>query len=74
MGALSLLLLSTAAATSAPSPRPAVTAHATATVTIVTPALIGAAYGPPAAMMTARDATVALPGGGSTVIRLYEFE
>ena len=51
-----------------------VSASATATVRILTPAMIGPAYGPPLPTMTARDATVPLPSGGTMPIKLYEFE
>jgi hypothetical protein len=75
MGSIPVLLISVGlAASTAPPPRPVATALGTASVRIMTPALIGAGYGPPLATMTTRDATIALPGGGSTVIRLYEFE
>ncbi|HEX2624101.1 MAG TPA: hypothetical protein VHM21_02490 [Sphingomicrobium sp.] len=51
-----------------------VSASATATVRILTPAMIGPAYSPPLPTMTARDATVPLPSGGTMPIKLYEFE
>lgn len=54
--------------------RAPVSASATATVRILTPALIGPAYGPPLPAMTARDTTIPLPGGGTLPIKLYEFE
>ena len=78
MVAMSLLLASAAAAIQpvgqGANPRLLVTATGTASVRILTPALIGPAYGPPLPTMTAREATVPLPSGGTMPITLYEFE
>lgn len=78
MVAMSLLLALAAAAIQPigqdPNPRVPVAATGTASVRILTPALIGPTYGPPLPTMTAREATVPLPSGGTMPIRLYEFE
>ena len=74
--ALSSALILALAVTATPPPSNAGSeaASATASVRILTPALVGAELGPPAPGMEPRDSTMALPGGQSWPIRLYEFE
>ena len=72
MGSAFLILMAIAALPAGPA------AHASAagqaTVRILTPALVGAGLPAPRPGMIARDTAIALPGGQSAPIRLYEFE
>lgn len=71
------MLLILAAASGSPTLQPqgrVASADGQAVVRILTPALIGAEFGPPRSGMNARDALVAQPGGGMVAIKLYEFE
>ena len=51
-----------------------VDARATATVTILTPAMVGADLGAPRPGMTARVASLTVPGGSDRLMLVYDFE